>query len=314
MRFMKLAQTLAALALVGVVFTTLVPTAAAQTQQPVALTLKIEPQRDQALKPLQQQITLRGTVEFAADAATPRTSFTGIQVQLTKTTGPGWATVVFNPPTLVLTFDAPAGAEQQATASGTFDMVISASDQAPAFQDTEIVVQAKSASSQAFQEKTATASVSVHADYFSILDIALPESIKVERPQTPAAFPITITNFGNGPTKVNFEIEARPENEKFTIIPPSSIQLESKQVGGSQITKDAILQVQTPYKNGYMNEPGAVTVKITSHYATDSTLVGASDKVTVLVTTKGFYVPGPSPVLLIGLLAIAAFVLRRRSA
>lgn len=313
MSYKKLMNGLLAFALVGAVFTALVPTAAAQgTAQAPTLVVTLDSQSaDQQLKPLQAPIELKGKVSFSADTLSPRSSFTGVTVSLTPVQQPSWATVVMNPPQLVLTFtEAPGG--QTVEATGDFKVLVSASDQAPAFQETPIVIEAKSSSNQFVSQATQRAQASIRASYFSILDVALPESIKVERPQTPVSFPISVTNLGNGPTKVNFELlAAATEGDKLQIAPPQSLTLEARQTGGSQITKDAILQVQTPFKNGYMNEPRAISMKISSHYATDTQLAGQSETVTVLVTTKGFYVPGPSPLLLIGLVGIAAVLFRQ---
>ena len=313
MSYKKLMNGLLALALMGAVFTALVPTAAAQgTAQPANLVVTLDSQgADQQLKPLQAPIELKGTITLTADSGAPRSSLTGITVSLTPVQQPSWATLVISPPQIVLTFeDAPSGTSQ--TVGGTFKVLVSASDQAPAFQDAPVVVEAKSSSTPFLAQQTSRAPASIRASYFSIIDVALPESIKVERPQTPVSFPISVTNLGNGPTKVNFELlNAATEGDKLQIAPPQSLTLEARQTGGSQITKDAILQVQTPFKNGYMNEPRAISMKISSHYATDTQLAGQSETVTVLVTTKGFYVPGPSPLLLIGLVGIAAVLFRQ---
>ena len=314
MREFRSAMALVALGLLATAFVGVVPTAAAAAP---TLTMTLESQTaDEQLKPLQAPIQLAGTVTLTAEAFGPAPSMTGITVSLTAKEAPPWATVVINPPQVVMTFaadtDSPAGA---ATASDTkeFDVLVSASDLAPAFQEGTIVIEAvSSAVDPTLERGTASARASVRASYFSIIDVALPESIRVDRPQTPVSFPISVTNLGNGPTKVSFELLTQPvDGDKMQVSPPQSLTLEARQTGGSQITKEAVLQVQTPFKNGYMNEPRSIVLKVTSHYATDTQLQGASETVTMLVTTKGFYVPGPDPLLLVGLVGAAAAFVRR---
>lgn len=314
MRQFRSAIALVALGLLAAAFVGVVPMAAAAAP---TLTMTLDSQTaDEQLKPLQAPLELGGSVTLTAEAFGPAPSMTGITISLTAKEHPQWATVVINPPQVVMTFaadpDSPTGA---ATASDTkdFTVLVSASDLAPAFQDGTIVIEAVSSAVEPTLEKgTASARASVRASYFSILDVALPESIRVDRPQTPVSFPISVTNLGNGPTKVSFELLTPPgEGDKMQVAPPQSLTLEARQTGGSQITKDAILQVQTPFKNGYMNEPRSIVVKVTSHYATDTQLQGASETVTMLVTTKGFYVPGPSPFLLVGLVGVVAALVRR---
>lgn len=315
MRTHKLMKMLLIFALVGLTVSAFMPVASAQTKAPVQVSAKITAQGDQELKPLQNSIVLKGEMTFTGDAGTSRSTLTGVTVTYTKISAPAWATVVISPPTDVITFDGTPGASPTVSGTKSFDVIITASDQAPAFQDGEIVIEVKTAETQAFATGSAKPTATVKASYFSIIDVVLPETIKVERPQTPVIFPIKVTNFGNGPTKVQFEVIQKPENDKFQVLAPPPLQLEAAQTGGTATSKDVNLQIQTPYKNGYMNEPGTVVLKITSAYANDGSLVGDSNTVSVLVTTRGFYVPGPSPILLVGLVAAAAIVVRlvRRS-
>jgi hydrogenase/urease accessory protein HupE len=57
---------------------------------------------------------------------------------------------------------------------------------------------------------------------------------------------------------------------------------------------------------------GTVTYKVTSAYALDPKLTGDSALVGIVLTTKGFYVPGPELPFVIGLVVLGALVIRRR--
>jgi hypothetical protein len=285
--------------LMGTFLLAFAPTAEAQGRA-TSVTVKLEP-ATQNVKPLQGQISIKGTVTFTADP-TVYNSLIGVPIQYSVKTAPSWASVTISPTSDVIVIQ--PGATQQVEATKTFDVIISANEQAPAFQAAPIEITAAAAATQATAAQTGTGSTPIVADYFSIIDVQLAEAIKVDRPQTPVIFPLTITNFGNANTKVSFEILSQDESLQVP---------QSKQAGGNQITATVPLTVQTPYKNGYMNEVGQVTFKITSAYALDSKLKGDESTVAVLVTTKGFYVPGFSPVFLVGLLALAAVLIRRRA-
>lgn len=285
-----------------------VPTASAQ--QNTVVTLTVNPPSE-SVKPLQGAINFGGTVSVTFDN-TGQTNIVGIPVTYQVTKQPAWAQVVVSPASDVIIVAANPTSPQASTGTKTFTVSVTASDQAPAFQpDTVEITATATPGSPNAKGGSAKASVPVTAAYFSILDAQLAETIKIERPQTAVIFPLKLTNFGNANTKVSFTVQDKAENLNVPV--PIPIVLQSKQAGGNQISSEVPLTVQTPYKNGYMNEVGVVTYKITSAYALDPKLAGDSTQVSVVVTTKGFYVPGPEPIFMVGLVAVAALLLRRRS-
>ena len=286
----------------------LAPTAAAQTS--TSLTLTITPPTE-SVKPLQGALNFGGvaTLTYSNEGIA---NLVGIPVTYTVSNAPAWAQVVVSPASDVFPVSPSAGSTSPSTTvPRQFTVSVTASDPAPAFQPGTIEITAVATPSQA-QGKSATAKVNVPvtAAYFSILDTQLAEAIKIERPQQPVVFPLKVTNLGNANTKVAFAVEDKAANLNVPV--PIPIVLQSKQAGGNQISSDVPLTVQTPYKNGYMNEVGVVTYHITSSYALDPKLKGDETRVSVVVTTKGFYVPGAELPILLGLLGVAALVLRRK--
>lgn len=292
-------------AFVGTAFVAMIPTAAAQQSGSITVQLNAP---SEVVKPLQAPIQFSGKVTFTADYGVAA-GLIGVPVSYTVTKQPAWATVLVSPATDI--FPAPtAGANAAYTAERPITVTVTASDQAPAFQADTIEITATTTAPAPGKSFTGKSSVPLTAGYFSILDIQLAEAIKVERPQMPVIFPVKIQNFGNANTKVTFEIG--PGTSTALQVPvPGSVTLQSKQAGGNAISADVPLTIQTPYKNGYMNEVGIVNYKITSAYALDPKIKGDESSVSVLVTTRGFYVPGPSPLLFVGLLGAIALVLRR---
>lgn len=300
----KLLNVTVAMMLIGTVLLTLVPTAAAQGSASITVTL--DPASEK-LKPLQGQISIRGKVIYTADQ-TAQSGIIGVPVQLSVKNAPPWASVTISPQSLILQFTGTPGGPST-TATADFNVFVSATEQAPAYQAAPIEITASASKTPAGSAATSSGSIPVQAEFFSIVDVQLAEAVKIDRPQQPVVFPLTITNFGNANTKVSFEVLSQTESLEVPV--PNPITLQSKQAGGNQITSTVPLTVQTPYKNGYMNEVGVVTYKISSAYALDPKLKGDESTVSVLVTTKGFYVPGFSPVFLVGLLALSAVALRR---
>lgn len=277
-------------------------------------TITVIPTSDK-VKPLQGSITMSGTATYTADASS-NANIVGIPVEYKATKFPPWASVTISPANDVIAL-APGAAgagSAQVTGSRTFTVSVLASDQAPAFQPADIEITATFRPQQPGATPVSKATtVPIQADYFSILDVVLTQSIQQDRPQATVAFPVKITNLGNGNTKVNFAIAEGGNPKDLGVIVPGPTILQSKQAGGNLITAEIPLSIQLPHRNGYMNEPATVTYQITSNYALDPKLRGDETQFTVLVTTKGFYVPGPGPFLLLGVLLVGAIILRRRS-
>ena len=304
MRTTKLTILLAVL-VAGATLTAFVPTAAAQQSGSITVTLNAP---TEPVKPLQAPLTFNGNVILTTDYSAA-TGVIGLAVQYTVTKQPAWANVLVSPSSDIFPINPPQPGQTQVTVTRQITVTVTATDQAPAFAADQIEISAVTAAPPGGRSLNGKGTAAVVADYFSILDVQLPEAIKVERPQTSTAFPVKISNFGNANTKVNFEVVQAAEGLQYTL--PVPIVLQSKQAGGNQISADVPLSVQTPYKNGYMNEVGTLNYKLTSAYALDPKIKGDESTVSVLLTTRGFYVPGPSPILFLGLLGVVALVLRR---
>ncbi|HET6404171.1 MAG TPA: hypothetical protein VFH78_05950 [Candidatus Thermoplasmatota archaeon] len=305
MRSKKLSYVLIA-AFVASAFLAFVPTAEAQQSGSVTVTLSTP----ENVKPLQGPVSFTGTVTFIGDYS-GLTGVVGIPVTYSVSKAPAWASVLISPANDV--FPAPSNAQPGTSysQSKTITITVTASDQAPAFTPDTIEItattQGAGAGGRSFSGK---GNVPITATYFSIIDVQLAEAIKLERPQTPVNFPVKVSNFGNANTKVSFEVVDISPGLEYTL--PIPVVLQSRQAGGSQISADIQLTIQTPYKNGYMNEVGTANYRVTSAYALDPKLTGDTSTVSLLITTRGFYVPGFSPLIFLAVLGGLALVLRRR--
>jgi len=286
---------------------TFVPGAHAQQQGNLNVVL---PPTDEKVKPLQGIMTMTGTytVTYTQDAAASQVA--GIPVKLTITKTPPWASAVVSPATDVVptTPGATPGASVT-TSPKQFSIAITATQDAPAFTPDTIEVTIQTSGGAGTTALSGKATAQVTADYFSVIDVNIPQSIQVARPQQAISFPVTITNLGNANTKVSFAIG--DHDPGLIVQQPVPVVLQSKQTGGTTPAQTVQLQIQTPYKNGYMNSVGGVSYKITSAYALDPKLTGDSSAVSVVVTTKGFYVPGFELPLALALVGATALVTRR---
>lgn len=306
MRIKNLLNILIIASLALSVLSVLVPSAEAQRSAQVTFTQV--PTFVDPIKPLRPAVCQPGKVNLVSDA-TAVAGVIGVPVSIKATKSPPWANVIVSPSSALFEIS-PAPGETSINSEVNFQVCITTSDQAPAFVNDQVELTATTTNPAASQ--TGTTTFPIGADYFSILDVNVLEAVKVDRPQTPVIFPVKITNLGNANTKVT--ITPTEHTGNIDVITPPQYILQSKQAGGSQISQDVALTIQTPYHNGYLNEVARSDYKVTSAYALDPKLVGDTGTISVVLTTRGFYVPGFEPVLALGALGLVGLVLavRRR--
>lgn len=262
------------------------------------------------VKPLGPFIALPITIRYTYVPSS--VSLATSQIQLTVTQFPSWAVATVSPSSVYAPVDfAPSGSQPVTRTLSSF-LLISATQDAPAFTGGNIEVQAQAQPNGNLLGSQGTVQIPIQADFFSIIEATTPSAIQKAKPQAQVSYPITVTNFGNALTKVEFLFDEGAIPDKWQVTPPSPITLQSRQQGQQQNTKTVNLLVQTPFQNGYMNVVGAITTRLKSTYALDPKVVGDSTIVSTLTTTKGFYVPGPEPVLALMALGAVALALSRR--
>lgn len=124
-------------------------------------------------------------------------------------------------------------------------------------------------------------------------------------PQKQIPFPVEMTNHGNARTVVLLEVLQEPQG-KWAVLLPDPIVLEP---GEARL---AIVNVATPFENGWVSEDGPVVVQATPVLARDNAVRGEPIRLEMHASAKGWYVPGPSAGLVLGGLALLAVAARRR--
>ncbi|HLE96121.1 MAG TPA: hypothetical protein VI997_02020 [Candidatus Thermoplasmatota archaeon] len=290
----------------------LAPAASAQTGQADTTTeISITPY-DTPIKPLSGIISIPISIVYTYTAGV---AIVPTAISLTVSEAPPWAVISISPSTVYVN-PLNTGAAQDSTGVGKQarpatppKMLVSTTADAPAFSPANVKITATAKANGDLKESSGADSTLITADFFSILDASAAQTIQLARPQKQVVYPITVQNFGNANTKTFYEITSKPDG--WQVQEPIPLTLEAKQQGGKQTTATVNLNILTPYHNGYLNEVGAITMKITSNYALDTKQKGDTTQVSVLTTVKGFYVPGPSGLFVVLAIAGAALVLGR---
>ncbi|HUR69783.1 MAG TPA: hypothetical protein VM370_11115 [Candidatus Thermoplasmatota archaeon] len=285
----------------------LLPLAAAQ-EAPVPLVTVVIDAFEAPVAPLQASAST--TVHARASCALTDT-VRGVPFRFTVAQSPSWATTLVSP----IEDSQPIQTCDQGWVESEATLVVTASDQAPAFMPAPIVVEVVAGSGSSTASGRGATNVS--ASYFSILDVQLPESIAVVAPGESHAFPVKLTNFGNGATRVQMRV-ADATAAWMTVKLPLAVTLDSKQAGGNAISTDAPIVIETQPSDRFVNEVGVVNVQIDAAYAADIAFAGDGSSISLLVTRRTCCADGPQHVLPAGAipalaaLAIGATLARRR--
>lgn len=293
------------------VLAVLAPVAAAQTDAVDWIQAEIAPFEDEVV-PLQAPIATTMTTRVSCALAEAVSQ--SVLVSYVVAQKPDWATVVVSPATDA----APVGdCSGGYAAPREARLTVTANDQAPAFVPSEIVVEVHAGVGP--REQVDAASVALSAGYFAILDTQLGEPQAVIPPGGAHDFHIRVTNFGNGPTRLEpLLLNASPGLEIG--LPPVTI-LGSKQQGASDVSADLPLRVGAIDESGSVNRVGFVNLHLVASYATDPSEGADESTVSVLVTVRSgaeresgstLPLPGAGALALLGGAALVAALRGRR--
>ncbi len=148
-------------------------------------------------------------------------------------------------------------------------------------------------------------------DFFSLIEAKTDVKLRQGGPQKQIPFNIEMTNFGNGQTKVAFEVISAPEKGNWQGLIPDQAILDAP--GGNKQTSTSVFTVATPYKNGWNNEEGAFTLALKPEYVFNPDKKGSEVTVTLLARVRGVYVPSLEPLIMVGVVVGAAMVARARN-
>lgn len=235
---------------------------------------------------------------------------------------PAWMDVSIAPSTIVSYGPAPG----EETARTPVLVTVSLDPPAPAFETTRLEIEPtveqhprEEGDLSTFASVTG-ADLSVTPGYVNNYEARIVTDQGQARPQDTLHYRVEIDNYSNGPTRFTFDL-VNESPRGFTPLPPEPV-LVPAATTGNQTGANATLepghasipfQVQTPYRNGYIDEHTPVHLIVSSAYAPDPSVTGEQSVLTTYADSKGVYVPGPSTLgLALATLTGALFAARRR--
>lgn len=275
------------------------PTEGGQTRTQLVADPPSEPIRPlSGLKNVQLEVTYTHQEGGASFVTTP--------IELQVTNSPSWITALVTPSTVYAEVHDGQGGSSTVTAN----VVVQTTSNAPAFRQGNIEIEGHARQNGDLAESTGRTTIPIQAGFYSVVDAQTNQSVVVAGPQEQIDFPVTVTNFGNGDQTISLNISQ--QSGGMDIVLPGTITVSSQATGAQDNSREIPVSVQTDYQNGYINRPGTFALDVTSAYALDQSNEGMSTRVSALVTTKGFFVPGPGALAAAVALAAAGGALRVR--
>lgn len=207
-----------------------------------------------------------------------------------------------DPPVTLLAF-VPNQAEYQGTATLPVTAAIDTPGQVPL----ACALDAHASAAVPSMETNASAAFQPEAAFRGEIRVAAPEPSKKTGPQKQMGYQIEVENLGNSVTHVRFEV-LEGNRGKWQALLPDPLVLDPGDTGTVNFV------VATPYGNGYVSDATDFRVRVVPVSAQDKTLTGPAHEVEFHAVAQGWYVPGPSPFLVLGVLVLAALALRQRRA
>jgi hypothetical protein len=233
-------------------------------------------------------------------------AFVTTPITLQVDNSPSWISATVSPSTVYIEPSQNGGCQSTNT-----NVVVQTTSNAPAFRQGNIKISAQAESNGDLDGSSGETTIPVQAGFYSVVDARTPKTVVIAGPQEKIEFPIKIANFGNGPQTVF--LDTSQQTEGLDIVLPGAVQVSSKATGAEDNTRTAVVSVQTPSKNGYINQPGTFTLDVSSAYSLKQSINGMSTRVSSLITTKGFFVPGPgSAAAVLAMAGVAMGLARRR--
>jgi len=175
-------------------------------------------------------------------------------------------------------------------------LTVSVNENAPGFMDFTVRVKAHANKVNGLlveiPEIDSAVDVRVTPNYAALISIEEPKgNYKEIGPLDTADFDIKVTNLGNAPTEVTFEVINLPKGWSASIM--EALTLGSAVAGGEDgSVKTATLRIKPPYSFGYHNDRQTIQVRVTPTYYRDASLIGKVYTLDFTVQSRGFSTPG----------------------
>lgn len=276
---------------------------------PANLALKVKSQPD-AITPITGVETV--TLEYTYTAPTHAKSITPIRVDISKSGEPSWANVVLAQTNDFLNIAEDGPTEVTRDISIDIDVGVDG----PAFTRESVTISVEAIGGTCVSPAdAATADVTIQPGFHEQWQVRFEQSIHRHGQNTNFQIPLRVDNLGNGMIEVRLrEIGEDSGGPKLDVVVPGGFhQVGAEVQGRGEPTVTLPIDVQTPFRNGYMNERIPLALEISGRSADQQEIELTPAELQAQVQTQGVFVPGFGTVTaVLALLGIAVLQVQRR--
>lgn len=214
---------------------------------------------------------------------------------------PTWLRANLSPPEGRL---APADCVGATQARITSVVEVRVAEHAPALQETVVRVAALLRGSEG--EREAVADLRVQAAYVGRIRVETPEASKTAAAGATVTFPLRVANLGNHHARLVVEVVDNPHAHTVVLPPPRVV--ESAAAGGDETEVTINVQVRLGEEPGRASD---VTLRVIPTYVYDAKVKGEAQTVKLRVETEKVLLPGPAPLVVLGVGMLVALGGRR---
>lgn len=265
---------------VGAAFAAFAQPADAQFSSAPPLALELEPHEGR-IRPITDVVSIPWTVTYSCDALRTTPSRPAV-IEVRALPAEPWLLAEVSPAHLAVTTDLQACPLGE-TRSGTGDLFVKLTREAPAYRETTILVHARA--SVDGDEHEAENSTTVVADFYSIISASADRSVVNVGPGDEAVLPLSIENFGNGDVLVRLTVDG-PTGE-FGLVYPNETELATPYGDGNRTSAVINVGLRAPGTGFYTNDHATFDFRLTAFSAREPDVEGDHADLSVRVVVRG---------------------------
>jgi hypothetical protein len=257
---------------------------------PAQATLAVTGATSSPITPISGQQELR--INYVYRAPAHATSITPVPIQFTVSGEPSWANVVLDQTVDFVNIDQQGETHHPASVT----LTVSVSANAPAFDRARFQITATALEGTCVSGATNSAPIEVTPGFLERWSTRFDQSILQFGQNTAFQIPMSVTNSGNGAIQVEFRQIEREEStvngRSLDVVVPPGLSTVGSEAQGQNNRETFNVDVQTPFRNGYMNERFPLAVEISGVSADETTIELRPATLRAVVQTQGVFVPG----------------------
>lgn len=275
-------------------------------------TLELSGATSSAIEPISGAEEL--TINYRYRAGEQAYSLNPVPITFQVSGEPSWANVVLSDRVAFVQVAQGEPTDEQESVT----LTVSVNQDAPAFEKAQFEIQAEAAEGTCVTVADGSADVEITPGFLERWSTEFDQKILQFGQNSAFQIPVSVINNGNGGIEVQFEQIERDESKvngrALDVVVPSGFKVVGSEAQNSENQQTFSVDVQTPFRNGYMNERFPLAVQVSGRSADQNDIELTEADLRAVVQTQGVFVPGFEMIpMLLALVGVAMIQMRRRN-